>query len=137
MSKTNFKKREQSSTVFKDVNKGTELPVLISFSEFSHKDSPRDAALHRKMNEALHEICKISWASALNKGKHDLGGLETIPVKQLRKCKLPNHYDKDDVWVMCCGVQVGRLIGYPERTNSGTVFNILRLASAQDCVYEH
>jgi len=135
--KNKFKNRENTSPVFKDVNKSEELPVLISFSDFSHKDSPKDINVYKKMHEALHEVCKLTWMEAKGKPRSDLGGLETIPVDRLSNMSIPSHYDKDHIWVMRCGTKVARLFGYIERIQSGTIFNALRLASAQDCPYDH
>ncbi len=122
----NFKDLTTKVSNLQNSAKADEFQMLISFAEFSHNDSPDNQKLHKKMNAALHEVCKLNWRNILLKHRHDLGGFEEIPLKQIKNVTFPNNYN-GAAWVMCCGQNVGRLIGYIENTHSRTIFRPLKL----------
>ena len=121
-----FKDKITPNKGLQNVGKSEELPLLVSFAEFAHGDSPDNQKLHKKMNEALSVICNANWRQTLLKNRHDLGGFETIPQSSISGVSFPSAY-KADAWVMCCGVRVGRLIGYIENIHSRTIFRPLKL----------
>lgn len=132
---TKFRDQISQQKGLQNTGKSEELPLLLSFAEFAHDDSPDNTKLHRKMNAALHEICKLNWRNILEKERHSLGGFEQMPLSQLKKVKIPFDFKKETVWVMCCGKKVGRLIGYIESIHSRTVFRLLRLDTFE--CYDH
>jgi hypothetical protein len=122
-----FKDQTGKVPGLQNTGRADELPLLISFAEFAHGDSPDNQKLHKKMNEASHEICKNNWRTVLGKPKDQMGWFEELPIKQLNSVKIPETHNSEHVWVMCCGKTVGRLIGYVENIKSRTVFRPLRL----------